>query len=100
MRCQETIIKTEDGIKGNKGISRNDIMRVQTPQAYLYKKVMQSHEEALKRGITNAVYTNTFMLDLGEMLFFPRDLPKILKLLLWKTWKSLRHCIDWKKKIG
>lgn len=80
MRCQETIIKTEDGIKGNKGISRNDIMRVQTPQAYLYKKVMQAHEDALEKGVMNAVYTNTLMLDLGETLYFSKGSVKNIKI--------------------
>ncbi|MBD5449624.1 MAG: 2-C-methyl-D-erythritol 4-phosphate cytidylyltransferase [Lachnospiraceae bacterium] len=80
MRCQETIIKTEDGIKGNKGISRSDIMRVQTPQAYLYKKVMQAHEDALEKGVMNAVYTNTLMLDLGETLYFSKGSVKNIKI--------------------
>lgn len=80
MRCQETIIKTEDGIKGNKGISRNDIMRVQTPQAYLYKKVMQAHEDALEKGVMNAVYTNTLMLELGETLYFSKGSVKNIKI--------------------
>lgn len=80
MRCQETIIRTRDGIKGSQGISRSDIMRVQTPQAYLYGKVMNAHEEALKRGITDAVYTNTLMLDLGETLYFSRGSAKNIKI--------------------
>lgn len=80
MRCQETIIKTEDGIKGDQGISRNDIMRVQTPQAYLYGRVMKAHEEALERGITNAVYTNTLMLDLGETMYFSKGSAKNIKI--------------------
>lgn len=80
MRCQETIIKTEDGMKGNTGISRNDIMRVQTPQAYLYKRVMKAHEEALEKGITDAVYTNTLMLDLGETLYFSKGSAKNIKI--------------------
>ena len=80
MRCQETIIRTDDGIKGNQGISRNDIMRVQTPQAYLYKRVMGAHEEALKKGITDAVYTNTLMLDLGETLYFSKGSAKNIKI--------------------
>ncbi|MDE7132072.1 MAG: 2-C-methyl-D-erythritol 4-phosphate cytidylyltransferase [Lachnospiraceae bacterium] len=80
MRCQETIIRTDDGIRGNQGISRNDIMRVQTPQAYLYKNVMQAHEEALKKGITDAVYTNTLMLDLGETLYFSKGSAKNIKI--------------------
>ena len=80
MRCQETIIKTKDGIKGNTGISRNDIMRVQTPQAYLYGKAMKAHEEALEKGITDAVYTNTLMLDLGETLYFSKGSAKNIKI--------------------
>ena len=80
MRCQETIIRTQDGIKGNAGISRNDIMRVQTPQAYLYGRVMAAHEKALEQGITDAVYTNTIMLDLGETLYFSQGSEKNLKI--------------------
>lgn len=80
MRCQETIIRTEDGIKGSQGISRSDIMRVQTPQAYLYRKVMNAHEEALKKGITDAVYTNTLMLELGETLYFSIGSAKNIKI--------------------
>lgn len=80
MRCQETIIETQDGIKGNTGISRNDIMRVQTPQAYLYGRVMEGHEKALQQGITNAVYTNTLLLDLGETLYFSKGSEKNIKI--------------------
>ena len=80
MRCQETIVKTEDGRKGDTSISRNDIMRVQTPQAYLYGKVMRAHEKALEQGITNAVYTNTLMLDLGETVYFSKGSEKNLKI--------------------
>lgn len=80
MRCQETIVKTEEGRKGDTSISRNDIMRVQTPQAYLYGKVMRAHEKALEQGITNAVYTNTLMLDLGETLYFSKGSEKNLKI--------------------
>ena len=80
LRCQETIIRTQDGIKGNEGISRKDIMRVQTPQAYRYGQVMKAHEEALRKGITNAVYTNTLMLDLGATLYFSKGSSKNIKI--------------------
>lgn len=80
MRCQETIVESKDAVSGNKGISRNDIMRVQTPQAYRYGKAMWAHEEGVKRGITNAVYTNTLMLDLGETLYFSKGSEKNLKI--------------------
>ncbi len=80
MRCQETIISTEDGIKGNQGINRSSIMRVQTPQAYRYGCVMKAHEEALERGVTDAVYTNTLMLDMGETLYFSKGSAKNIKI--------------------
>lgn len=33
VRCQETIIRTQDGMKGDTYVKRKGIMRVQTPQA-------------------------------------------------------------------
>lgn len=80
IRCQETIMRTEDGETGRTGIDRNDIMRVQTPQAYQYGKALWAHKEALKRGITDAVYTNTLMLELGEELHFSEGSNKNIKI--------------------
>ncbi len=70
MRCAETIIKSKDGISGSESIPREEIMRVQTPQAFRFDKLLWVHKEALNRGITNAVYTNTIFIDLGEKLYF------------------------------
>jgi len=80
MRCQETIVRSIDGIKGNSSINRWEIMRVQTPQAYRYGKFLWVHEEAFSRGITDAVYTNTIMTDLGEEVFFSLGSDKNLKI--------------------
>ena len=80
VRCQETIMRTEDGESGSDGIDRNDIMRVQTPQAYQYGKALWAHKEALNRGITNAVYTNTLMLELGAELHFSLGSNKNIKI--------------------
>lgn len=80
VRCQETIMRTSDGRSGHIGIDRNDIMRVQTPQAYKYGKALWAHKEALNRGITNAVYTNTLMMDLGEELYFSLGSNKNIKI--------------------
>lgn len=80
IRCQETIVRTDDGMKGNKGIDRSEVMRVQTPQAYLYKKALRAHEEALRRGITDSVYMNTMMLELGEEVYFSIGSNKNIKI--------------------
>jgi 2-C-methyl-D-erythritol 4-phosphate cytidylyltransferase len=80
IRCQETIMRTEDGNSGSDGIDRKDIMRVQTPQAYRYGKVLNAHITALEMGITNAVYTNTLMLELGDELHFSCGSNKNIKI--------------------
>ncbi len=80
VRCQETIIRTQDGMKGDTYVKRKGIMRVQTPQAYLYGKVLEAHEEAHKKGIQDVVYTNILMLDLGETMYFAKGSEKNLKI--------------------
>lgn len=80
VRCQETVVATEDGISGSRNIHRNDIMRVMTPQAYKYGNVMRAHMEALSKGIIDAVYTNTLMLELGETVYFSKGSTKNIKI--------------------
>ena len=80
VRCQETIVRTEDGISGNEGIARQEIMRVQTPQAYKYGKAVWAYEEAEKRGIKGEVYINTLMLRLGETVYFSKGTEKNVKI--------------------
>lgn len=80
IRCQETIMRTNDGISGAESIHRDDIMRVMTPQAYQYGEALQAHLEALQKGIVNAVYTNTLMLELGKQLYFSKGSTKNIKI--------------------
>lgn len=70
VRCQETIVRTDDGMSGEENIDRKEIMRVQTPQAYKYGKALWAYEEAVIRGISGEVYINTLMLHLGETVHF------------------------------
>lgn len=80
VRCQETIVRSADGISGDEGISRQEIMRVQTPQAYKYEKVCWVYEEADRRGIKGEVYINTLMLRLGERVYFSKGTDKNVKI--------------------
>ncbi len=80
VRCQETIVRTNDGKSGSEGISRQEIMRVQTPQAYKYGKALWAYEEAEKRGIQGEVYINTLMLRLGETVYFSKGTEKNVKI--------------------
>ena len=73
-------MRTDDGIEGNKSIARNEIMRVQTPQAYRYGKVLWACEEAEKKEIKGEVYINTLMLRLGEKVYFSQGTDKNIKI--------------------
>ena len=72
-------------------------MRVQTPQAYKYGTVMNAHEKALEQGITNAVYTNTLMLDLGETLYFAQGSEKNLKITTMEDVEIFKALLRMKK---
>jgi len=61
-------------------VKRKGIMRVQTPQAYLYGKALRVHEKAHEQGVYDAVYTNILMLDMGETLYFSKGSEKNLKI--------------------
>lgn len=102
VRCQETIVQTEDGISGHTGIDRKEIMRVQTPQAYPYGKAVWAYQEANKRGIKGEVYINTLMLKLGEQVYFSRGTEKNVKVTTiddLEMFKALLHMEreDWIK---
>lgn len=80
VRCQETVVRTEDGESGVENIGRQEIMRVQTPQAYRYGKALRAYEEADRRGIEGEVYINTLMLHLGERVYFSKGTEKNVKI--------------------
>ncbi len=80
VRCQETIVRTRDGESGEENIGREEIMRVQTPQAYKYEKALWAYEEAARRGIEGEVYINTLMLRLGERVYFSKGTEKNVKI--------------------
>jgi len=80
VRCQETIVRTRDGVSGKENIGRQEIMRVQTPQAYPYGKLLWAYEEAAERGIKGEVYINTLMLHLGETVYFSKGTEKNVKI--------------------
>lgn len=89
IRCQETVVRTDDGESGEESIHRDEIMRVQTPQAYHYKKAANAYEEAKRRGITNEVYINTLMLHLGEKLYFSKGSERNIKITTNRRYGSV-----------
>lgn len=63
-------------------IPRETLRRVATPQAYKYGKLLWAYKKAFKEkiGISSSSYTNTMMVDLGEILHFAIGSDKNIKI--------------------
>ena len=97
VRCQETIVKTKDGVSGAEDIHRSRIMRVQTPQAYTYSKAAWAYKEAEKKGITGEVYINTLMIHLGEEVYFSRGSERNIKITTSEDIEVFKSLLNMKK---
>lgn len=78
----EQLFVKSDEISTQKYIQRDSVRRVMTPQAYEYGKIKQIYERAFaeKKGIGEACYANTLMVDYGEKLYFASGSEKNIKL--------------------
>ena len=98
----EQIFKTKDGITTNEYISREELRRVQTPQAYKMEKLYQSYKKAFdeKIGIYGSSYTNTMMVDLGETLYFSLGSDKNIKITTYDDIEIFRALLNVKSNTG
>lgn len=78
----EQIFVTNDDVSTRQYIPRETIRRVQTPQAYKFGKLDWAYHEAFEKeiGIYGSSYTNTMMVELGEILYFAAGSEKNIKL--------------------
>lgn len=78
----EQIFKIHDEYSTKEYIPRETLKRVQTPQAYKFNKLDWAYHEAFNKeiGIYGSSYTNTMMVDLGEILYFASGSEKNIKL--------------------
>ena len=66
IQCREAILESEDGFTAMKSIPRDTLIRTQTPQTFLLKNIIDAHEEAKKKGITNSVASCTLIAELSS----------------------------------
>lgn len=80
--CVEAVFKLseEGGTESNKSISRDLLVRTQTPHTYPIKKLLWAHEEAKVRGIDNTAASCVLMNELGETVYFSIGSEKNLKI--------------------
>ena len=72
VRSMDTVMLTEDGVKGQETLSRDSIRRIQTPQTYRLDYLERMHEKAVEQGITKCVDNNSMLAKLGETIHFSK----------------------------
>lgn len=72
IRTMDTIMMTDDGIVGTDTISRYSVVRIQTPQTFSYRKLLDIYERGNAKGIHNEVDTISIAAKIGEMIYFSK----------------------------
>ncbi len=80
IRTMDNIMRTEDGRTGRESISRDHIVRIQTPQAYRIDKLMELHDKAVEAGIKGGMDTSVVASRLGESIYFSQGSELNLKI--------------------
>jgi len=73
IQCREAILESDDGFATNTSIPRDKLIRTQTPQTFKLGNIINVHEEAKLKGITNSVASCTLVAEVGgrEMHIVP-----------------------------
>lgn len=78
--CTAAMLKTLDSISSKEQIARDNLKITQTPQAFYLNDIIKSHDEAMKKNITNSVASCTLYIELGKELFMNQGSEKNIKL--------------------
>ena len=66
IKCREAILESKDGFSSTTSIPRDMLIRTQTPQTFRLKNIINAHEEAASKGITDSVASCTLCAELGN----------------------------------
>ncbi len=78
--CVEAVFETENKIESEKPISRDKIVRTQTPHVFYLKDITNLYREAEEKNIQNSVAACTLMTELGKKIYFSQGSEKNIKL--------------------
>ncbi|MGN0048188.1 MAG: 2-C-methyl-D-erythritol 4-phosphate cytidylyltransferase [Bacteroides sp.] len=73
IKCREAILESDDGFSSTTSIPRDKLIRTQTPQTFRLGNIVQVHEEAKEKGITDSVASCTLIAEISgrEMHIVP-----------------------------
>lgn len=68
IQCREAILQSLDGFSSSTTIPRDTLVRTQTPQTFRLGDILQVHQEAKEKGITDSVASCTLVAEVGGRL--------------------------------
>lgn len=77
--CYETVLLTDDKKSGKQPVDRNKLMRIQTPQMYLYKDIKEAYDKAENDDIHDFVYANMVAVYYGMSIYFSKGFTNNIK---------------------
>ncbi|MCR5629815.1 IspD/TarI family cytidylyltransferase [Eubacterium sp.] len=95
--CTAAMLKTFDSVSTTEQVPRDNLKITQTPQAFFVHDIVESHKEALSKGITNSVASCTMYIELGKELFMSQGSEKNLKLTTTEDIEIFKALLNAKK---
>lgn len=78
--CNTAMLMSFDNLVSEQQVLRDNIKMTQTPQSFYLQELLESHKEALKKGITNAIASCTMYVELGKKIYLSMGSEKNIKL--------------------
>lgn len=78
--CNDALLYSEDKMESYKQISRDLVVRTQTPHTFYLKDLYNMHIEAKEKGIQNSVASCTLAIELGKKVYFSLGSEKNIKI--------------------
>lgn len=95
--CNAAMLKTFDGVETEEQVPRDNLKETQTPQTFFLKEIVETHKEALAKGITNSVASCTLYIELGKKLYLAKGSEKNLKLTTTEDIEIFKALLNSKK---
>lgn len=78
--CTEVVFVSKDREASSESIPREKLLRTQTPHTYQVKELLEAHEEARLKGITNTAASCSLFECFGKKSYFSMGSEKNLKI--------------------
>lgn len=78
--CTEVVFESEDGRQSSTAINREKLLRTQTPHTYKLQQLLDYHEEAISKNITETAASCMLLKELGLPSYFSKGSEENLKI--------------------